>query len=362
MSYLVDKKYLSFITSRLEGFKWERANLGRCRCPKCGDSAKKEKKRRFYFYQNTRPGANSDKISCFCHNCNYASDFAWFLKDFDSFQYGQYSMEVFQENSQWRKFIDSKPKEPKAAAKPLFPLTEAESKVWHSPPCSVPVASLPADHYARRYVEGRQISQLDLLWFTDDFHAVVDEFLGEESSKKVRRGEPRLVIPFFNEKKEMDVFQGRVFDRKDVPEELHSRMSDDDIRYLTYKKNDGVSKIFGLERVNKERTVVVLEGPIDSLFVPNCVATAGSDLLAVDWGDLYIPDAQYRNEQICKIIDKIIDKGKKVVLFPEDQKWKDINDLIVKGGMTRMEVLQLIANNTYQGLAAKNRFGQLKKI
>ena len=348
MSFLTDKKFANYVSSQLEGFTWERPNLGRARCPFCGDSSKKESKRRFYIYQTSRQGADHDKMSCFCHNCNYAKPFGAFLKEFDQHRFGEYQMETFQENNAWRNFIDTKKKADTPAAKPLFALTKDDGPTWTSPPQCVTLQSLPADHYARVYAEGRQIEQLDLLWFTEDFHGLVSEFRPDKAEKMAV--EPRLIIPFYNEKGEVETLQGRSFDPKDK------------IRYLTVKRNDFATKVFGLERVNKERTVMVVEGPIDSLFLPNCVATADSNLMAgVSWGTIYVPDAQYRNKQICLLITRMINAGKKVVLFPEEVEHKDINDMIVKGGMTKREVLQLIASNTFQGLAAQTRFAQLRK-
>ena len=42
--------------------------------------------------------------------------------------------------------------------------------------------------------------------------------------------------------------------------------------------DDSMPKLFGLDEVDVSKTVYVTEGPIDSMFVDNCIAMAGSDL------------------------------------------------------------------------------------
>lgn len=346
MSFLTDRKYAGMVCVRLDGFKWERNNLGRAKCPYCEDSVKK---RRFYIWQNNRQGANSDAMNCFCHNCNYSKSFGNFLKEFDAGIYGQYRLESFAERSAWRDFIDTKAQAPKEAAKPLFSAPAEARLAMRHPPRSIALAALSSDHPARVYVEGRGIEQLDLLYYSEDFQKTVAEFRPELKDKA--GSEPRIIIPFFDEHGNLQTMQGRSMD----PNVAQSQ------RYLTFKIDDSSSKIYGLERVNKASTVSVVEGPFDSLFVPNCVATADANLLNVEWGDLYIPDNQYRNEQVCNLIDKIIDAGKRVVLFPASVQWKDLNDMVVKGGISKKQLLQLIAANAYSGLRAKMVFAGLRK-
>lgn len=343
MSLLIDTRYADYASSRLEGFKWVRPGLGNCRCPFCGDSSKKANKKRFYFYRKTTGvGADPDALKAFCHNCNYSKPFGMFLKEFDAGLYDKYRLEAYKERSAWSAFIAKPKEEAKPAVKPTF--------FRGAPPMSVRVDRLPEDHFCRLYVESRKIEQMDLLYFSEDFKQTVKVFRPDFEEKVA--SEPRLIIPFFDEEKNLTCLQGRHFGDD----------TDNRVRYLTIKKDDDSSKVFGLERVNKARTVAVVEGPLDSLFIPNCVATADSNLLSIDWAGLYIPDHQYRNVQVCKLIDRIIDAGKKVVLFPEELVWKDINDMVSKGGMSKADLFGLIAANAYSGLTAKNVFSKLRKV
>ena len=48
-------------------------------------------------------------------------------------------------------------------------------------------------------------------------------------------------------------------------------------KYITIKLDDNADKIYGLDRVDKTKTIFVVEGPIDSMFLDNCIAVAGAD-------------------------------------------------------------------------------------
>ena len=50
-----------------------------------------------------------------------------------------------------------------------------------------------------------------------------------------------------------------------------------------------------------------------------------------------------------------------MVLWPDDVKEKDINDMILSG-RTKDEVQTIIQNNTYQGNMAKIKFATWRKI
>ena len=108
----------------------------------------------------------------------------------------------------------------------------------------------------------------------------------------------------------------------------------------------------------------MVEGPIDSLFLDNCLAVAGSSNFAKDVpkeNTTIVFDNERRNKEILIQIEQIIDKGYNVVLWPDDVKEKDINDMILSG-KTKEEVQTIIKNNTYQGNMAKIRFSKWRKI
>ena len=56
-------------------------------------------------------------------------------------------------------------------------------------------------------------------------------------------------------------------------------LSQSDLRYITVRIDEQYPKIYGLDRVDISKPIYVVEGPIDSLFVDNCIAVAGGDLI-----------------------------------------------------------------------------------
>ena len=125
-------------------------------------------------------------------------------------------------------------------------------------------------------------------------------------------------------------------------------------------------KIFGLNKVNKQEKVYVTEGPIDSLFLPNAVATADANLInAVNYISkdklVLLFDNEPRNKDICKLMDKAIEEHFQICIWPEMVKEKDINEMIL-AGFTSEELIDIIDKNTFVNLRAKFEFIQWKKI
>jgi hypothetical protein len=124
-------------------------------------------------------------------------------------------------------------------------------------------------------------------------------------------------------------------------------------------------KVFGLDTVNDKGNVFVVEGPIDSMFMPNCVAMAGS---AISLEQVFpnklrseitiVMDNEPRNKDIVKQIDKYIDDGYNVCIWPDNIQEKDINDMILAG----LDPEWIIVQNTRNGLTAKAALSQWKRI
>tara|TARA_R100001509_G_C4699023_1_gene159381 strand:- start:113 stop:496 length:384 start_codon:yes stop_codon:yes gene_type:complete len=120
-------------------------------------------------------------------------------------------------------------------------------------------------------------------------------------------------------------------------------------------------KIYGLDKVNKEKSIYIIEGPFDSSFVENSVAMCGSDLdvRSFGWSDyIWVFDNEPRNREIVNRISKTIDRGDKVVVWPSNIVEKDINDMVMSG----QDVMSVLESNTYFGLEAKLKFNTWKRI
>ena len=81
---LIDSKYISLVSSRLQKFKRVKSDLYNFRCPICGDSQRNKNKARGYLY------AVKNNTNFKCHNCGASLSFNNFLKEMDPTLHKQY--------------------------------------------------------------------------------------------------------------------------------------------------------------------------------------------------------------------------------------------------------------------------------
>ena len=326
---IIDSKYIGLVSSRLSKFKRVKANLYNFRCPICGDSQKHKNKARGYFYQ-FKTEANFK-----CHNCGASTTFGNFLKQIDSSLHKQYSMEKFKEGLTGRHRNIPNPifEEPKFDfKKPIF-----KKKL------DLPRAS--EVKIAREYLEKRK---LDATKFY--FAAKFKEWTNtqKQTFDTIGRDESRIIIPLYDTENSLIGFQGR-------------SLGPNSVKYITVMLKDDAPKIYGLDQVDSQKPIYVIEGPFDATLVKNSVAMCGSDidLRTFGWSDyIYVYDNEPRNREIVNRISKTIDRGDKVVIWPTSTEHKDINDMVM-GGQNIMNVLE---SNTYSGLKAKIKFNNWKRI
>jgi len=164
----------------------------------------------------------------------------------------------------------------------------------------------------------------------------------------LKQDTPRLVIPFFDEKNNIIGYQGRSFDPKDQ------------CKYITIKLEGVENLIFGQERIDINKKQYCVEGPLDSLFLPNCLAIAGLNFKGVGLSSVIVLDNEKRNKQIKEALNKLIINGYSVCIWPDNIKEKDINDMIMSG-MTTKQIVNVIDNNTYTGLQANFQLSRWTK-
>ena len=324
----IEQKYLSIVSSQLSQFKKKGDSLYNFRCPYCGDSQKSRLKARGFIFRK-----DSDLIYK-CHNCGKGASFANFLKYVDSKIYNDYIMEKYK----------------KTDSEPNIKFTEPNFLRGDSPLKRLKkISQLEWNHPVKRFVQKRKIpsSQHYELYFAPKFYAWVNSIIPNKFSK-LDNDHPRLVIPFFDEKRKMFAFQGRAF-------------GDEIPKYITIILDPTKNKIYGLNRVKKDRPLYAVEGPIDSLFLDNCVAVAGADFTSLPMDTTIIFDNERRNKEVLKQVEKTINRGYKVVLWPSEVKEKDINDMILSG-KTKYQLQQIIKQNTFSGIQAKTRFVFWKKV
>jgi 3-phosphoglycerate kinase len=143
--------------------------------------------------------------------------------------------------------------------------------------------------------------------------------------------------------------------------------SDKTLRYVTIRTNESDAKlIYGMDRVNLKKLVKVVEGPIDSLFLTNCVASGDANLsLTVKDIDaeekILIFDNEPRNKEIVKMMQDAIKLRYDVVIWPNNVQGKDINEMIMNG-ISPDEIESIISSNTFRDIQAQLKMNMWKKI
>jgi len=125
--------------------------------------------------------------------------------------------------------------------------------------------------------------------------------------------------------------------------------------------NDDAPKIYGLDKINETKPIYIIEGPFDSTLVENSIAMCGSDIdiRTFGWGSyIWVYDNEPRNREIVNRISKTIDRGDKVIIWPDEIVEKDINDMVLSG----YNIMPILESNIYSNLKAKIKFNNWKKV
>ena len=321
---LVDSKYIGLVSSRLEKFKRVKSNLYNFRCPICGDSQRNKNKARGYFYQV------KNNTNFKCHNCSASLSFNNFLKEIDINLHKQYTLEKFKEGNTGRNFVVESPK--LQFSKPVF------KKLINLPKASSnPIA---ADYLRKRKIDP------DKFYYADKFMEWTNT--QKKTFDTITRDESRIVIPMYDERKNLIGFQGRALGKSFT-------------KYITVMLNEEAPKVYGLDNIDKTTTVYITEGPFDSTFVRNSIAMCGADVDISNWGisnPVWVYDNEPRNREIVNRISKTIESGSSVIIWPSNIIQKDINDMVLAGH----DIASVLELNTHSGLQAKIKFNNWKKI
>ena len=321
---LVDSKYIGLVSSRLQKFKKVKNNLYNFRCPICGDSQKNKNKTRGYLYQV------KNNTNFKCHNCGASMSFNNFLKTMDTTLHKQYTLEKFKEGHTGKNFVVEAPR--LEFKKPVFKK-------------SVDLPKASTNQVARKYLENRKLDP-DKFYYADGFKRWTNT--QKKTFDKIGRDDPRIIIPMYNEEKQLIGFQGRALDKSPN-------------KYITIMIQEEAPKIYGLETIDRKLPIYVVEGPFDSTFITNSVALCGSDgdLGYLKGSDIiFVYDNEPRNREIVRRIEGCIERNESVVIWPSNVTEKDINDMVLAGH----DVQSVLKLNTYRGLEAKIKFNNWKKI
>ena len=330
MQSYIDVKYVNIISPFLQQFKKKGDFLWTFRCPYCGDSQKSRTKARGFVYRK------KNDLFYKCHNCGVGTTLGKLIEHLDSKSYKDYIMERYKSG------VKTVNKEPEFKFdEPVFRSKDVCSTLNS-------LEELQDAHPARKIIDRRNlpISSYKDLFLCPEFYKFTNKLIPNKFPS-LDGDHPRLLIPFRDEEGEVFAYQGRAFGNEQP-------------KYLTIKLQER-DKIFGLDKIDKREEVLVVEGPLDSLFLDNCIAVAGADVPNLDCDFTVVFDNEPRNKELLKQVEKAINRGHKICLWPEGMEYKDINDMIL-GGYTKEEIQDLIKHNTYQGTTATLWFTKWRKI
>jgi len=337
MSVFIDRSFLLRMSPKLGRFSKKKDDLYNFRCPLCGDSQKNKLKARGFVYRK------QNDYFFMCHNCGASTTFYNFLKQVDESLLKEYQLERYKNGETGNNNYP----------KPEFEEYKTETPKFKKALELPTIDSLPEAHFAKNYVSQRRIPETfySQLYFAEDFAAFIQS-LGIEK-ENLHKDDKRLVIPFYDKDKNLIAIQGRA-------------LGESKLRYITLKLHDDNKKVYGLDRANTESMVYVTEGPIDSMFIENAVATADSNLESItDCVDkskvVLVFDNEPRNKEIVAKINSAIDNHFNVVIWPEFIDSKDINEMVLDG-FSPDEIQDIISKNTFVNLRAKMEFVNWKKI
>jgi transcription elongation factor Elf1 len=332
----IDLQYAQHLAGRLDRYRITHRSPMKInfRCPICGDSKKSKTKARGWLLEK------ENSLFYFCHNCGASHSFSNFLKVVDPLMHNDYIAEKFigkANNTITSTLEEHKFEQPNFShGEPLKKLKKI-SQLEHSHPVKkyIDKRSIPTKHHYRLYFAPR---------FKEWINGIIPN-----KFENVYKDEPRLVIPFLDKDRKCFGVSARGFDP-------------DGLRYITIMFEE-VPKIFGLDTVNFQEKYYVVEGALDSMFLSNAVAMAGADgnTNALDHvgNAVFVFDAEPRNKEIHKRMEKIIDAGHQIIIWPNDIEGKDINEMVLSGKISCVE--SLMRTITYKGLEAKLKFQQWRR-
>jgi len=334
MSIITDHKYAQMISHKLLLFKRKSERVYNFRCPFCGDSQKNKLKARGYLFEK------SGGLIYKCHNCDVGTNLGKLIDLVDPGLAKPYRLESYKDRVAANTELDTF----------IIPKAEVERPPIIFDEMLSRLDQLPLHHRAVEYVKARQIpkDRWKDLYYARDFKEL--ETLNPAYDGRLTSDE-RLVIPFRREDGLLTGVTGRA-------------MGNSSLRYVTVRITDD-PLIYGLDRVKRGKTIYVVEGPIDSMFLDNSIAAGGTDfqraLYSLNGENVVLVfDNQPRNKQVVKRVESFVQRGYTMVVWNTSWTYKDINDAVLSG-LSGSQIEHLLNKSTFKGLALKLAIRDWKK-
>jgi len=309
-------------------------------CPICKEGNSWGKKKRFYYIP--------DKELAYCHNCGYSKKALTFITEVTNKSLHEIINEVkefdieilpIEEPKEIKKVID------KSLPEDCINLSDISQIEYYKNNTVVKIAlQLIKD---RKLDKGINKPKTFYVSLKDVVH------------------KNRLILPFYDENDDIIFYQSRGLTKKDLFERP---------KYLS--KVGAERSLYGMQNINSNLdNVFIFEGPIDSYFVENGLATCGiterSDKMFTSlqkqqinklnlYEKVYVLDNQYCDKAALSKSIILADNNEKVFIWPKELKrFKDFNDICVAGNKDKIKP-EFILKNTHSGLKAKLLLTEIK--
>jgi predicted RNA-binding Zn-ribbon protein involved in translation (DUF1610 family) len=322
----VDIKYIDLVSFNLDKFKRVNNGTYNFRCPICGDSQKNKNKARGYIY------SISGNFNYKCHNCGINISLSNFIKRIDNELYKSYYFEKYK-NKTTKKKIDTLE-------------TSIKNKIRKHNKTRIDLPYASENKKSTEYLNNRKLSPFKFYYCEKFMQWVNTKKPNFFSDKALFYDEERIIIPLIYEN-ELVGIQGRSIDSSNI-------------KYITIMFDENAPKVYNFDNVDLNKPVYITEGPFDSEFISNAISMCGADLNVENLNlhnIVWIYDNEQRNVEIIKRMEKRIDAGESLVIWPTSINEKDINAMVESG----YDVDELIKTNTYSGIEAKLKFTVWKR-
>ncbi len=314
-------------------------NVYQCSCPVCRESLKK---RRCYYLP--------DNDNVYCHNCGWSSKPWKWIREVS----GLTNQQIIDEVKDYDVSVD------------IGKVEEVREKVQ--------VSTLPEDsinfsdeHQLEYYKDNHIIRACKHIIKSRRLDTAVNRPDNLYVSLKDIVHKNRIVIPFVNERGEIEFYQTRTVKTSDLRTKP---------KYLG--KVGAEKTLFNIDKVSSDHDkVYIFEGPIDAFFVRNSVAVAGitergrsftkrqeeqlnSTLKFYD--KVWILDSQWGDRASMIKSEALLNQGETVFIWPETlgRKYKDFNDLAIAANKNEIS-WDWIQKNTFQGLEGIVKMSEVKR-
>jgi hypothetical protein len=306
-------------------------------CPICREGSSWGKKRRSIYIAD-------DNVIC-CHNCGWYSDAVKWVQEVSGMTFNEIVNEA--------KNYDILPLDVLSSDVPKKILTKPAEPLPFD--CINLFDSAQIEYYKNNKIV---CDALDLVKKRKlDIAINRPETLWATFRDKVHKN--RIIIPFYNDKKDIIFYQSRLIYEKDAKSYP---------KYLS--KINGEKSLYNINKISPDlEYIFIFEGPIDSFFVKNGTAVAGiqensnntfstlqEQQLATFklYKKIWVLDSQWQDKASRIKTQKLLDQNETVFIWPESlgKRYKDINELCID--LNKAEIKpQFFIDNSANGLKAK---------